>query len=272
MGAPLPPNPRDSEIELTERVATRLFRWANWYIAVMSTVVVILIATFGFFGWTSFKDFKESINEFNRNVKPQIQQAKQDAQDANRDAAAAKKQIKETTDDANTQLTRVKNANNTIAQLEADVKQLKERVKALQNAVGNPPQSASSAPAQRCEAVEVHVQLPATLNKNEPRTFFDFPEQEVGTTSRAMVLGASCLTPNAVANLQFTLQGPFYFGDGNQEFKGSASPAVFHFNIVFKPTKVGVASGTLKISSPDGVKITTQDFGNPVTLKGVGKD
>ena len=77
-------------------------------------------------GWSSWNDFKKSIDDFNQNVKPLIQQAKHDAQDASDAARSAKNQIKETTDEANRQLEAVKKSNGTIEELQRELKQLIE--------------------------------------------------------------------------------------------------------------------------------------------------
>ncbi len=135
------------------------------------------------------------------------------------------------------------------------------------------PSRGANLPPQSCQEVEVHVQLSANLNINQPSKYFDFPDQEVGTTSRPTILGVSCLTPSALAKVQFTLQGPFYFGDGkSQEYSGPVTPSTFHLSIVFRPNKVGPVSGTLTISSPNVAKITPFHFENPATLHGVGKN
>lgn len=295
MGAPLPlpptppsppTHPRDAEIQLTENVARRLFLWANWYIRIMSTVGVILFASFAIFGWTSFKDFRDSIKDFNSNVKPQVQgikedvmgvkpqvqAAKQDILDVRKDAAAAKKQLRETIDDANNQLKSVKNVTNKITQLEKDVESLNTRMVELQKrvAISNPPQSATPIPPQKCEEVEVHVVAPSPND-------FNFQEQRVGTTGESLNLGASCSQPREgepEAKVLFNLQGPFYFLDGGGQtmMRPVMGASLIHIGISFRPAVVGPASGTLQISSPDGARIRTpKSFDNPAKLTGVGK-
>jgi len=88
----------------------------------LSTLYAALVVI----GWSSWNDFKKSIDDFNQNVKPLIQQAKHDAQDASDAARSAKNQIKETTDEANRQLEAVKKSNGTIEELQRELKQLIE--------------------------------------------------------------------------------------------------------------------------------------------------
>ena len=283
MSDPLPEHPRDAEIELTERVATRLFRWANWYIRILGFFVLVAAAIVGFFGFRSFKDytdFENSINEFNRDVKPQIQQTKEDG-------IAADAQIKKTIKEAKDQLQAVKKSNDTIAELQREVKkssdaiaEIQREVQKLKNSVqpsqntAVPPQSTT--PIPKCQNAEVHVQL-AGSNERQPPNYFSFPEQRVGTSSEPVYLGVGCKSAPGLESggkLRLTLTGPFHFNErGDQTIEETFTGGSFtHPGIVFRPTKPGVATGSFTISSPDGVKITPKDFDNPATLTGVGKE
>src|SRR5215831_6956389 len=136
-------------------------------------------------GWSSWNDFKKSIDDFNQNVKPLIQQAKRDAQDASDAARSAKNQIKETTDEENRQLEAVKKSNGTIEELQRELKQLRDQVNTIQRASPNTAQNPPPM-AQKCEA-EVHVQSPPLPSPLETRDHLDFGEQKIGTVSAPLI-------------------------------------------------------------------------------------
>ena len=230
----------------------------------MAVPLTILYAGLVVIGWSTWKDFKASID----NVKPQVRQAKQDAQDASAAADAAKKQIADTVAEANKQLQAVKNVNSKIAGLDKQItdigkrlEELNDRVSRLQAAAAAPPPQGAT-PA-KCEEVEVHVQAPPPQN-------FSFPDTRIGERSEK-ILGLGCSSrAGGKSEVRMTLTGPFYFNNGTQSVALPVSAAYFHPSIYFKPEKVGAASGTLTVST-DGSKVTILNSGNPATLTGTGQ-
>jgi len=229
-------------------------------------------------GWSSWNDFKKSIDDFNQNVKPLIQQAKRDAQDASDAARSAKNQIKETTDEENRQLEAVKKSNGTIEELQRELKQLRDQVNTIQRASPNTAQNPPPM-AQKCEA-EVHVQSPPLPSPLETRDHLDFGEQKIGTVSAPLILGAGCGMGFGETQLLFSLAGhvPFHFKEGQVKLEGNnetlvqtVHQSVGHLLLVFQPTVAGPASEILTISAPDGSKISKRGFRNPVKLVGTGR-
>lgn len=255
-------------------------KWAKLYYAVPIAVFIAVLALFGVSDYSDIhKAVRRAVTEA-ETAEKKAQAAESKADAAGVHADAAEKKIQLITDEANKQLKAVKNVTQTIATvgtLESDVQSLKNRVSALQNAVGLTSQNSTPAP-QKCEA-EVHINEPP-FNTQSKRTVLDFGEQKVGTYSNAKEFGASCTQFGGETKLLFTLKGlgPFHFKEGQIKQSGGdqtllhtvygGSPS--HVLIWFAPTQEGPVSETLVVSSPDGSKFTPS-FENPLKLTGIGK-
>jgi Sec-independent protein translocase protein TatA len=180
------------EIETTERIATRLLKWARLYYAFPAAALVIILALFGI---SDYSHFHQTIQRATEELKPKLEQALNEAdtatrkaQDAEGKADAAVKSINAATAKLNAQVASAQQLSNRASGLESQTanqiaiagKHVEERVTGLDKRV----EAANKEIAiQQGKLTTTNELVTAMFSKGETETF----QTAVGNTPSYVV-------------------------------------------------------------------------------------
>jgi len=197
------------DIETSQAVAERLHGWAKLFVFFVGLPLAVLVVVLSIGGIGKYSDFKNMIGSVERQLKPQIEHAKADAElaqktakDAKVEAEQSKKTIEEAAAEAKRQL-------GSATELAKNVKGLSDRVAGLE-------QQTSTRITESSHTVDMRV---AELNQKMGAASKDIAEQQKKLASTDELVKA-------------------LFSKGQTEYFQTAAPAS---NVVIKPLSPNAA-------------------------------